>query len=118
MGRRTLTMRRTNFQKMTILKMEEDIEDGEVSEEEMDHIKKMIMDETERIEEQSKQDGNTDIGDDYDYDADEDAMLFAEGGTEEQMSEEWLRRMEEMDEKKEQAKMDKKKEKQKMKEEL
>merc|ERR1712223_1529104 len=97
---------------------EEGTEDGEVSEEEMDHIKKMIMDETERIEEQGKQDGNTDIGDDYDYDADEDAMLFAEGGTEEQMSEEWLRRMEEMDEKKEQAKMDKKKEKQKMKEEL
>ena len=97
---------------------EEGMEDGEVSEEEMDHIKKMIMDETERIEEQGKQDGNTEIGDDYDYDADEDAMLFAEGGTEEQMSEEWLRRMEEMDEKKEQAKMDKKKEKQKMKEEL
>ena len=97
---------------------EEGTEDGEVSEEEMDHIKKMIMDETERIEEQGKQDGNTEIGDDYDYDADEDAMLFAEGGTEEQMSEEWLRRMEEMDEKKEQAKMDKKKEKQKMKEEL
>ena len=97
---------------------EEGMEDGEVSEEEMDHIKKMIMDETERIEEQGKQDGNTEIGDDYDYDADEDAMLFAEGGTEEQMSEEWLRRMEEMDEKKEQANMDKKKEKQKMKEEL
>ena len=97
---------------------EEGMEDGEVSEEEMDHIKKMIMDETERIEEQGKQDGNTEIGDDYDYDADEDAMLFAEGGTEEQMSEEWLRRMEEMDEKKEQAKMDKKKEKQKTKEEL
>ena len=97
---------------------EEGMEDGEVSEKEMDHIKKMIMDETERIEEQGKQDGNTEIGDDYDYDADEDAMLFAEGGTEEQMSEEWLRRMEEMDEKKEQAKMDKKKEKQKMKEEL
>ena len=97
---------------------EEGTEDGEVSEEEMDHIKKMIMDETERIEEQGKQDGNTEIGDDYDYDADEDAMLFAEGGTEEQMSEEWLRRMEDMDEKKEQAKMDKKKEKQKMKEEL
>ena len=97
---------------------EEGTEDGEVAEEEMDHIKKMIMDETERIEEQGKQDGNTEIGDDYDYDADEDAMLFAEGGTEEQMSEEWLRRMEEMDEKKEQAKMDKKKEKQKMKEEL
>ena len=97
---------------------EEGMEDGEVSEKEMDHIKKMIMDETERIEEQGKQDGNTEIGDDYDYDADEDAMLFAEGGTEEQMSEEWLRRMEEMDEKKEQANMDKKKEKQKMKEEL
>ena len=97
---------------------EEGMEDGEVSEEEIDHIKKMIMDETERIEEQGKQDGNTEIGDDYDYDADEDAMLFAEGGTEEQMSEEWLRRMEEMDEKKEQAKMDKKKEKQKTKEEL
>ena len=97
---------------------EEGMEDGEVSEKEMDHIKKMIMDETERIEEQGKQDGNTEIGDDYDYDADEDAMLFAEGGTEEQMSEEWLRRMEEMDEKKEQAKMDKKKEKQKTKEEL
>ena len=97
---------------------EEGMEDGEVSEEEMDHIKKMIMDETERIEEQGKQDGNTEIGDDYDYDADEDAMLFAEGGTEEQMSEEWLRRMEEMDEKKEQAKIDKKKEKQKTKEEL
>ena len=97
---------------------EEGMEDGEVSEEEMDHIKKMIKDETERIEEQGKQDGNTEIGDDYDYDADEDAMLFAEGGTEEQMSEEWLRRMEEMDEKKEQAKMDKKKEKQKTKEEL
>ena len=84
---------------------EEGTEDGEVSEEEMDHIKKMIMDETERIEEQGKQDGNTEIGDDYDYDADEDAMLFAEGGTEEQMSEEWLRRMEEMDEKKEKQKM-------------
>jgi len=95
---------------------EEGMEDGEVSEEEMDHIKKMIMDETERIKEQGKQDGNTELGDDYD--ADEDAMLFAEGGTEEQISEEWLRRMEEMDEKKEQAKMDKKKEKQKTKEEL
>merc|ERR1712039_1032198 len=54
---------------------EEGLEDGEVSEEEMDHIKKMIMDDTERIEEQGKQDGNTEIGDDYDYDADEDAML-------------------------------------------
>merc|ERR1711885_117096 len=104
-------MRRTNFQKMTILKMEKNM----TMKREM-NLKKMIKDETERIEEQGKQDGNTEIGDDYDYDADEDAMLFAEGGTEEQMSEEWLRRMEEMDEKKEQAKMDKKKEKQKTKE--
>ena len=79
---------------------DEDTEDGEVTGEEMEHIKKMITNEKERVEEQI-QSGGMDIGEDFDdFDADEDAMLFAEGDTEEEMSEDWLRRMVELDEKK------------------
>merc|ERR1711936_941604 len=79
---------------------DEDTEDGEVTGEEMEHIKKMITNEKERVEEQI-QSGGMDIREDFDdFDADEDAMLFAEGDTEEEMSEDWLRRMVELDEKK------------------
>merc|ERR1712062_573451 len=55
----------------------------------------------EELGEEQIQSGGMDIGEDFDdFDADEDAMLFAEGDTEEEMSEDWLRRMVELDEKK------------------
>merc|ERR1719220_2034947 len=77
------------------------MEGGEVTEEEMEHIKQMIIEGKEKVEEQIKPDGKLDAGEDFDdFDADEDAMLFAEGDTEEKMSEDWLRRMVELDEKK------------------
>ena len=80
---------------------EEDEEEGEeVTEEELEHIKKMIIDEAEKAGEEIK----VDAGEDDDFDADEDAMLFAEGDTEEKMSDEWLAKMMEMDEKKEEKK--------------
>ena len=84
---------------------EDDMEGGEVTEEEMEHIKKMIIEGKEKVEEQIKPDGMLDAGEDSDdFDADEDAMLFAEGDTEEEMSDEWLMKMMEMDEKKEEKK--------------
>ena len=80
---------------------EEGEEEGEeVTEEELEHIKKMIIDEAEKAGEEIK----VDAGEDDDFDADEDAMLFAEGDTEEKMSDEWLAKMMEMDEKKEEKK--------------
>merc|ERR1712130_137250 len=78
---------------------EDDAEGEEVTEEELEHIKKMIIDEAEKAGEQVNPDGNKDAGD-----ADEDAKLFAEGDTEEKMSDEWLKKMMEMDEKKEEEK--------------
>jgi len=84
---------------------EEDEEEGrEVTEEEMEHIKKMIIDEAEKAGEKINPDEKIDAGEDYNFDADEDAMLFAEGDTEEKMSDEWLAKMMEMDEKKEEKK--------------
>merc|ERR1740123_1874914 len=78
--------------------------DEEVTKEELEHIKKMIIDEAEKAGEEITPDGKIDAGEDYDFDADEDAMLFAEGETEEKMSDEWLTKMMEMDEKKEEKK--------------
>ena len=83
---------------------EDDAEGEEVTEEELEHIKKMIIDEAEKAGEQVNPDGNKDAGEDDDFDADEDAKLFAEGDTEEKMSDEWLKKMMEMDEKKEEEK--------------
>merc|ERR1712181_111828 len=68
-------------------------------------IKKMIIEEKEKVEEEIMPDGKLDGGEDLDdFDADEDAMLFAEGDTEEEMSDEWLMKMMEMDEEKEEKK--------------